>query len=164
MKTLSIVALIISVIAIAISLFTIRHQSIGQADYIAIAATLLTGVVALAIGYSIYSNLYLSKKVAEEVSKETAQNMMKTFVEKTGTRLSNAITASGSFSTASTYFELGNIMSESGNNKCLEYYKKAQKLCTAARSLYVVCDHKDMIEKCDDFLAEINRRIQVQRP
>ena len=155
---LAIFAIIIGVIAFVISIIALNINDVGEANYIAIAATILTGVVAFAVGYNIYSNLYVTKKVAEETTKTlvTEHNRIN------GVRVSNGIAASGNYAIAATYFELGNNQKELGvKNKAFEYYKHALKFCEEARRFFVRCEHQDMIEKCDGFIIEINEQINA---
>lgn len=150
MKTLSIFAIIISAIAIAISLFTIRHQSVGQADYIAIAATLLTGVVAFAVGYNIYINLKVTKIVAKAAAESIAANIARNEAERIAAPIADRAlfysVGGGNYVSAIIYFEK-------------KEYTQALRFCLVAKINFERGSHPDMIVKCDDFITEINKRI-----
>ncbi len=167
---LSIFAIIIAHIAIIISIISLKIERLGEADYIAIAATILTGAVAFAVGYNIYINLSVTKNIAKHSARKEAELIAKQISTRitidhnriSDERLSNAIAGSSSYATSITYYELGNIQRDSGKNKeAIEHYKNALKYCETAKRFFVRCNHQDMIEKCDAFIVEINEKLNA---
>lgn len=153
LSVITIIAIIISIVAITISIFSMKFDTINETNYIAIAATILTGAVTFAVGYNIYINLNVTKIVAKESAEAIATNIAKIEAEKIAAPIVDRAlyysAGSGNYVSAIIYFEKGRNID-------------ALKFCIGAKNNFEKGNHPDMVAKCDEFLDEINRRIQEQ--
>ncbi|MEI6852410.1 MAG: hypothetical protein WCL06_06185 [Bacteroidota bacterium] len=160
---LSIFAILIALISLIISIVSLKIEKIGDANYLAVAATILTGAVTFAMGYNIYMNLSGTRKIAEEIAESKIADLVTSvnnaIQEKEG-RMAKNVAANGNYERANFYFVIGNIQEESGKiDKVHESYKEALRTCEEAKKLFTMCEHPDMVNKCEDFIAEINKNI-----
>lgn len=133
---LPIFAIIISVIAIiiVIAVIAVRTECIGHSDYIAIAATILTCAVTFAVGYNIYSNLFIFNKLEKKVDEVSLNS-----------------TASSNYTMAVGFYKK-------------DEYNDALRFCKDAKLYFEACNHTNMVVKCESFINEINEKIKNNKP
>lgn len=154
---LSIFAIIIAHIAVIIAIISLKIENVGEANYIAIAATFLTGAVTFAVGYNIYINLKVTKSVAREAAIKVAMEQSLIITNRLAdetTKNSNVIfayaTGSGNYAMATSYFV---------NND----FDNARRCIIEARNNFITSNHQENIEHCNNFILEIEREQERRR-
>ncbi len=139
---LSIFALIIAHIAVIIAIISLKIERVGDANYLAVAATLLTGVVAFAVGYSIYMNLSGTRKIAEGIAEDKIVEVIKKI-----NNVSFFASGSGNYAIAHGYY-------------LAKEYHEALRLCNAAIKEFENCNRIDLIKNCNELRDRINDDIK----
>ena len=144
---LSIFAIIIAAIAVIIAIIALKIERVGDANYIAIAATLLTGVVAFAVGYNIYMNLSGTRKMAEDV----VNTRMSDYISITEKKIQIAqeimadnVAGTSAHSLGATYYHL-------------KEYDSALKYLNDAKIKFEKCNHPQAIIACNDLISQIEK-------
>lgn len=148
---ISLFALSISICTIVIVLCSVSFtEDINTANYIAIAATLLTGVVAAAVANNIYMNLAGTRKMTEDV----VNTRMSDYISITDKKIQLAQERMAVNVAGSSDYSLGVIYYH------LKEFDDALRYTTEAKIKFENCRHLDAIISCNDLISKIEKERQ----